>query len=156
MSMPLKPGDKAPEFTLLDQEGRSFTLSKSLKERKVRHFIFFYPKAATPGCTTQACGMRDILGDIGDTAVLGISPDKPAKQAKFDDKYGLGFPLLSDEDHAVAEAYGAWGEKSMYGKKYMGIIRSAFLVDEKGKVAHAWPKVSPKDTPTNLLKALEG
>jgi thioredoxin-dependent peroxiredoxin len=152
--MPLKPGDKAPDFTLLDQEGNPFTLSKHVKEKKVRTLIFFYPKADTPGCTTQACGMRDILGDIGDTAVLGISPDKPAKQAKFDEKYGLGFPLLADEDHAVAEAYGAWGEKSMYGKKYMGIIRSAFLVDEKGKIAEAWPKVSPKDTPANLLKAL--
>ena len=127
---------------------------KDFKGRKV--LVFFYPKADTPGCTTQACGMRDILGDIGDTAVLGISPDKPAKQAKFDDKYGLGFPLLADEDHAVAEAYGAWGEKSMYGKKYMGIIRSAFLVDEKGKVQEAWSKVSPKDTPANLLKSLKG
>ncbi len=154
--MPLKPGDKAPDFTLIDQDGNTVTLSKSLKERKVRHFIFFYPKADTPGCTTQACGMRDIIGDIGDTAVVGISPDKPTKQAKFDEKYGLGFPLLADEDHAVAEAYGAWGEKSMYGKKYQGIIRSAFLVDEKGKIEQAWPKVSPKDTPANLLKALQG
>jgi len=152
--MPLEPGDKAPDFTLLDQEGNPFTLSKSLKERKVWHFLFFYPKADTPGCTTQACGMRDIIGDIGDTAVLGISPDKPAKQAKFDEKYGLGFPLLADEEHAVAEAYGAWGEKSMYGKKYMGIVRSAFLIDETGKIQEAWPKVSPKDTPANLLKTL--
>lgn len=152
--MPLEPGDKAPDFTLLDQDGNSFTLSQSLKQRKVWHFIFFYPKADTPGCTTQACGMRDIIGDIGDTAVLGISPDKPAKQAKFDEKYGLGFPLLADEEHAVAEAYGAWGEKSMYGKKYMGIIRSAFLIDETGKIQEAWPKVSPKDTPANLLKTL--
>ncbi|MEO7571680.1 MAG: thioredoxin-dependent thiol peroxidase [Acidimicrobiales bacterium] len=152
--MPLKPGDKAPDFTLLDQEGNPFTLSKSLNERKVGHFIYFYPKADTPGCTTQACGMRDVLGDIGDTAVLGISPDKPAKQAKFDEKYGLGFPLLADEDHAVAEAYVAWGEKKMYGKTYQGIIRSAFLIDEAGNVSHAWPKVSPKDTPANLLKSL--
>lgn len=152
--MPLEPGDKAPDFTLLDQDGNSFTLSQSLKQRKMWHFLFFYPKADTPGCTTQACGMRDIIGDIGDTAVLGISPDKPAKQAKFDEKYGLGFPLLADEEHAVAEAYGAWGEKSMYGKKYMGIIRSAFLIDETGKIQEAWPKVSPKDTPANLLKTL--
>lgn len=152
--MPLKPGDKAPDFTLLDQHGEPFTLSKSLKQRKVWHLIFFYPKADTPGCTTQACGMRDILGDIGETAVLGISPDKPVKQAKFDEKYGLGFPLLADEDHAVAEAYGAWGEKSMYGKKYLGIIRSAFLIDEEGNIEQAWPKVSPKDTPANLLKSL--
>jgi peroxiredoxin Q/BCP len=152
--MPLKPGDKAPDFTLLDQHGKPFTLSKSLKQRKTWHLIYFYPKADTPGCTTQACGLRDVLGDIGDTAVLGISPDAPAKQKRFDDKYGLGFPLLSDEDHAVADAYGAWGEKSMYGRKFMGIVRSAFLVDEKGKIDEAWPKISPKDTPANLLKAL--
>jgi peroxiredoxin Q/BCP len=88
--------------------------------------------------------------------VIGMSPDKPAKQKKFDEKYSLGFPLLADEDHAVAEAYGAWGEKSMYGKKYMGIIRSAYLVDEKGAIAEAWPKVSPKDTPKKLLAALAG
>ncbi len=152
--MALSPGDKAPDFTLLDQSGEPFALSTSLKTRKVRHFIFFYPKADTPGCTTQACGLRDILGDIGDTAVLGISPDKPAKQAKFDEKYGLGFSLLADEDHAVAEAYGAWGDKSMYGKTYQGIIRSAFLIDDQGTVEQAWPKVSPKDTPANLLKSL--
>jgi peroxiredoxin Q/BCP len=151
--MALSPGDKAPAFTLLDQKGDKVKLSDH-KGHKV--LVFFYPKADTPGCTTQACGMRDILGDIGDTAVLGVSPDAPAKQAKFDDKYGLGFPLLSDEDHAVADAYGAWGEKSMYGKKYQGIIRSAFLVDEAGKVEQAWPKISPKDTPANLLKSLQG
>lgn len=152
--MPLKPGDKAPDFTLLDQDGNPFTLSKHVKERKVRTLIYFYPKADTPGCTTQACGLNEILGDIGDTAVLGISPDKPSKQLKFAEKYGLGFPLLSDTDHAVAEAFGVWKEKSMYGRRYMGIERSAFLVDEKGKVAHAWYKVSPKDTAANLLKSL--
>jgi peroxiredoxin Q/BCP len=151
--MALSPGDKAPAIALLDQDGTKVDL-KTFKGRKV--LVFFYPKADTPGCTTQACGMRDILGDIGDTAVLGISPDAPAKQKKFDDKFGLGFPLLSDGDHAVADAYGAWGEKSMYGKKYQGIIRSAFLVDEQGKIAEAWPKVSPKDTPANLLKSLDG
>jgi len=140
--MPLEPGDKAPDFTLLDQDGNSFTLSQSLKQRKMWHFLFFYPKADTPGCTTQACGMRDILGDIGDTAVLGISPDKPAKQAKFDEKYGLGFPLLADEEHAVAEAYGAWGEKSMYGRTYMGAERTTVLVDASGDIVRIWPKVS--------------
>jgi peroxiredoxin Q/BCP len=98
--------------------------------------------------------MRDIAGQVGDTAVLGISPDKPAKQAKFDAKYGLGFPLLADDDHAVADAFGVWGEKRMYGKKYMGIIRSAFLVDEDGRIARAWYNVKPKDTATNLLAAL--
>ena len=155
---PLKPGDKAPDFTLLDQNGEKVTLSKVLKDRRGMALIYFYPKADTPGCTTQACGLRDVMPDLtkSDVAVLGISPDKPEKQKKFDDKYGLGVPLLADEDHAVAEAYGAWGEKSMYGKKYQGIIRSAFLVDEKGKIEQAWPKVSPKDTVTNLLKAIKG
>jgi peroxiredoxin Q/BCP len=154
--MPLKPGDKAPDFTLLDQNGEPFSLSKSLKARKVWHLIYFYPKADTPGCTTQACGLRDAKPELGDTVVLGISPDKPAKLEKFDTKYDLGFPLLSDEDHAVSEAYDVWAEKSMYGRKYMGIVRSAFLVDEKGKIAQAWYKVSPKDTVTNLLQALAG
>jgi peroxiredoxin Q/BCP len=116
--------------------------------------VFFYPKADTPGCTTQACGLRDVAGDVGDTAIVGISPDKPAKQAKFDEKYGLGFPLLADEDHAVAESFGVWVEKSMYGRKYMGIERSAFLVDEKGKLAQTWYKISPKDTPLRLVEAL--
>jgi thioredoxin-dependent peroxiredoxin len=146
-------GATAPAFNLADQEGEKLRLS-SLKGRKV--LVYFYPKADTPGCTTQACGLRDVLGDIGDTVVIGISPDEPARLRKFDDKYSLGFPLLADPDHAVAEKYGVWGEKSMYGKKYMGIIRSAFLVDEKGKIAEAWPKISPKDTPKNLLKALQG
>ncbi len=149
--MPLNPGDKAPALKLTDQAGNTVQL-KDFQGQKV--FIFFYPKADTPGCTTQACGMRDVLGDIGEIVVLGVSPDLPAKQAKFDEKYGLGFPLLSDEDHALAEAYGVWGEKSMYGKKYMGIVRSAFLIDESGRIAEAWLKVSPKDTPANLLKTL--
>src|SRR5437016_2222788 len=152
--MPLKPSDKAPDFTLLDQHGEPFMLSKSLKQRKVWHLIYFYPKADTPGCTAQACGLRDVSGQIGDTAVVGISPDPPGRQEKFDKKYGLGFPLLADEDHAVADAYGTWGEKSLYGKKYMGIIRSAFLIDPKGKLEQAWYKVSPKDTAANLLEAL--
>ncbi len=124
----------------------------SLKGRNV--LVFFYPKSDTPGCTTQACGLRDIASDIGDTVVLGVSPDKPEKLAKFDEKYSLGFTLLSDPDHEIAEKYGVWTEKSMYGKKFMGIQRSAFLVDENGKIAAAWPKISPKDTPTNLLTAL--
>ncbi len=116
--------------------------------------VFFYPKADTPGCTQQACGLRDVAGQVGDTQIIGISPDAPAKQAKFDTKYGLGFPLLADTEHTVAEAYGVWKEKSMYGRTYMGIERSAFLIDEKGKVAQAWYKISPKDTPVKLLEAL--
>ena len=149
----LAAGDKAPAISLLDQHGDAVKLS-SFKGRKV--LVYFYPKADTPGCTTQSCALRDIAGDIGDTAILGISPDLPAKQLKFDEKYSLGFPLLSDPEHAVSEAYGVWGEKKNYGRTYMGIIRSAFLVDEKGKLAEVWFKVSPKDTPTKLLKALEG
>ena len=98
--------------------------------------------------------MRDIAFEIGDTAIVGVSPDKPAKQAKFDTKHGLGYPLLSDEDHAVAQSYDVWREKSMYGKKYMGVLRSAFLVDEDGRVEQAWYKVSPADTATNLLAAI--
>ena len=91
---------------------------------------------------------------MGNTTIVGISPDPPSRQARFDEKYGLGFTLLSDEDHQVAEAYGVWGERSMYGRTYMGIIRSAFLVDEKGRVAGAWYKISPADTPKRLLEAL--
>jgi len=147
----LKRGDKAPDFALLDQNGQTLRL-KDFRGRRV--LAYFYPKADTPGCTTQACELRDASPRIGDTAVLGISPDPPKRQAKFDEKYGLGFPLLSDEDHSVAEAYDVWGEKKNYGRTYMGIIRSAFLIDEKGKVAEAWYKVSPKDTAGNLLKAL--
>ena len=152
--MPLEPGDTAPDFTLTDQHGQPFSLKQSLKEKKAPHLVYFYPKADTGGCTAQACGLRDAAGQIGDTVVVGISPDPPAKQARFDAKHGLGFTLLADEDHAVADAYGAWGEKSMYGKKYMGVVRSAFLVDGRGKVRQSWYKVSPKDTATNLLGAL--
>jgi len=118
--------------------------------------VYFYPKADTPGCTTQACGLNEILGDIGDTAVVGISPDQPKKQRKFADKFGLGFPLLSDPDHAVAEAFDVWQERSMYGRRYMGILRSAFLIDEQARIEQAWYKVSPKDTPANLLAAVRG
>jgi peroxiredoxin Q/BCP len=123
----LKPGSKAPKIELLDQDGKSFSLAKMGKKKVL---VYFYPKADTPGCTTQSCGLRDILGDIGRTAVVGISPDTPAKQKKFDDKYELGFPLLADTEHTVAEAYKVWKEKSMYGRKYMGIERSAFLIQD--------------------------
>ena len=112
-------------------------------------------QSASPGCTNQACGLRDIASELGDTAIVGISPDLPEKQANFDQKYTLGYPLLSDPEHTTAEAYGVWGEKKLYGRAFMGIIRSAFLIDEKGKVAEAWYKISPKDTPIKLLKALD-
>jgi peroxiredoxin Q/BCP len=141
----LEPGDKAPPFSLKDQQGNTVTLS-DFKGRKL--LIYFYPKANTPGCTTQSCNVRDARDTFSksNTAVIGVSPDKPEAQKKFDDKFGLGFPLLADTDHAMAEAYGVWGEKSMYGKKYFGIVRSSFLIDEKGRVEGAWYKVSPADT----------
>ena len=144
-------GAKAPTFTLPRDGGDTLSLA-DFKGRKL--VLYFYPKADTPGCTQQACGLRDILPKVGDTSVVGISPDKPGKQLKFDEKYGLGFPLLADEDHTIAEAYDVWQEKSMYGRKYMGILRSAFLVGENGKIEQAWYKVSPKDTATNLIKSL--
>ena len=149
----LKPGDKAPAFALLDQDGNKVKLA-DFKGRMV--LVYFYPKADTPGCTAQSCGLRDVSGQVGDTAIVGISPDPPKRQKKFDEKYGLGFPLLADEDHAVAEAYDVWTEKSMYGRTYMGILRSAFLVDEKGKIAEAWYKISPKDTSARLVESVTG
>ena len=149
----LTVGDPAPSFSLLDQNGDTVD-SSSLKGRRV--LVYFYPRADTPGCTTQACGLRDVLGQVGDTAVIGISPDKPAALAKFDTKYGLGFTLLSDVDHSVAEAFGVWQEKKLYGKVSMGIVRSAFLVGPDGRLEQVWYKISPKDTPTNLLEAIGG
>jgi peroxiredoxin Q/BCP len=149
----LKIGDKAPPFKLMDQNGKALKLS-DLKGKKV--LLYFYPKADTPGCTKQACSVRDAAPDlkVDGVAAIGISPDKPEKQKKFDEKHGLGFPLLSDEDHAIAKAYGVWGEKKMYGKSYEGIIRSSFLIDEKGTILDAWYKVSPADTVPNVRKAL--
>jgi peroxiredoxin Q/BCP len=150
----LKVGDKAPLFTLENQRGEKVRLS-GFKGKSV--VIYFYPKADTPGCTTQSCALRDASEDFAglDAVVLGISPDAPSRLLKFDDKYSLGFELLADEDHSVAEAWGAWGEKSMYGKKYMGIIRSAFVVDPKGKIAGVFYKVSPKDTVGSVIKTLK-
>ena len=148
----LKTGDKAPDIALLDQNSKKVSL-KDFAKKKV--LVYFYPKADTPGCTTQSCLLRDIRKDIGKTAIVGISPDEPAKQLKFDKKFGLGFTLLADTEHKVAKAYKVWKKKSMYGREYMGLERSAFLIDEKGKILHAWYKISPKDTPTNLLEALD-
>jgi len=126
---------------------------KEFAKRKV--LVYFYPKADTPGCTQQSCLLSEIKGEIGRTAIIGISPDSPARQLKFDAKYELGFPLLADEEHVVAKAYKVWKKKSMYGREYMGIERSAFLIDGNGKILHAWYKISPKDTPKFLLEALE-
>lgn len=149
----LEPGDKAPSFRLKDQDGNTVRLS-DFKGRKL--LVYFYPKADTPGCTTQSCEVRDARPALArrDVDVVGISPDPPDRQKKFDDKYELGFPLLSDPDHAVADLFGAWGEKSMYGKTYEGILRSSFLIDERGKVLEAWYKISPKKTVPNAERAL--
>ncbi len=149
----LTSGDTAPAFELEDQEGNKIKLD-DFRGRKL--LLYFYPKADTSGCTKQACSIRDSGVELSGrgVAALGISPDKPDKQKKFDQKYGLGFPLLSDADHSVADAYGAWGEKSMYGKTYEGIIRSSFLIDGEGKIVQAWYKVQPADTVPNALGAL--
>lgn len=132
----LAPGDAAPEFSLPDADGNEVSLS-SLRGQRV--IIYFYPAAMTPGCTKQACDFRDSLSSLGAAgfAVLGISPDSPAKLAKFREKEALTFPLLSDPDHAVEQAYGAYGEKMLYGKKSVGVIRSTFVVDPDGKIEKA-------------------
>jgi peroxiredoxin Q/BCP len=148
----LKAGDRAPAIALFDQHGKKRTL-KEFAKRKV--LVYFYPKADTPGCTQQSCLLSEIKDDIGRTVIIGISPDEPKKQLKFDTKYSLGFPLLADTEHAVAKAYKVWKKKSMYGREYMGIERSAFLIDGTGKILNAWYKISPKDTPKFLLEALE-
>lgn len=148
----LKPDDKAPAFSLFDQNSKKVSL-KDFLGRKV--ILYFYPKADTPGCTEQSCLLRDIRKSIGKTVILGVSPDDSAKQLKFDNKFELGFKLLADTDHEVAKLFKVWQKKSMYGREYMGIVRSAFLINEKGRIEQAWYKISPKDTPKNLLKALE-
>jgi thioredoxin-dependent peroxiredoxin len=155
MGIALKIGDKAPLFKLADQNGKLVSL-KDFAGRKL--LVYFYPKASTPGCTTQSCAVSESLASLKGAGVeaVGISPDDSAAQLKFDKKYNLGFPLLADTEHKVSEAYGVWGEKSMYGKKYMGIIRSAFLIDERGKLLAVAYKVSPAETVPIAWKALEG
>jgi peroxiredoxin Q/BCP len=149
----LAAGDSAPDFTLRDQNGDEVTLS-DLRGSKV--VVYFYPRADTPGCTTQACGVRDRSDEYAAAGarVLGISPDEVEAIDKFAGKYDLGFTLLADPDHAVAEEWGAWGEKSMYGKKYLGVLRSTFIVDADGKIAKVFPKVQPKKHDDLVLKAL--
>ncbi|HWV15990.1 MAG TPA: thioredoxin-dependent thiol peroxidase [Cellvibrio sp.] len=139
-----KIGKPAPDFTLLDQNGKSVTLKQFRGKSNV--VIYFYPKASTPGCTTQACGIRDSALDLRaiNTVVLGISPDAPVKLQKFDSKYGLDFTLLSDEDHAVAEAYGVWALKKFMGREFMGVVRSSFLVDIEGQLRYIFEKVNTK------------
>jgi peroxiredoxin Q/BCP len=150
----LEKGADAPDFDLEDQGGNRVTLH-DFRGKKL--LVYFYPRADTPGCTKQACSIRDSRTDLRDAGIayVGISPDTPDKQKKFDDKYNLEFPLLADTDHRVAEAYGAWGEKSIYGIKKIGITRSSFLIDEGGKIIDRWYSVKPLDTVPKALKAVQ-
>lgn len=149
----MNEGDQAPDFELLDQDANPVKLSDHAGETVV---LYFYPRADTPGCTTQACGIRDRSAEYeaAGATVIGISPDEPAALRKFADKHALDFTLVGDPDHSVAEAYGTWVEKSMYGKKYMGVERSTFIVDGDGKVARILRKVQPKKHDDLVLKAL--
>ncbi len=151
----LKPGDQAPEFELQSDSGHAVRLS-DLRGDKV--ILYFYPKDNTSGCTTEACEFRDQFPDIQrhGAVVLGVSPDSVASHQKFKAKYELPFTLLSDRDHAVAEAYGAWGEKKMYGKTYQGILRTTYLIDEQGVIEEVFQKVKPKGHGEQVLRALGG
>ncbi len=149
----MNEGDVAPDFELLDQDGKPVKLSDHAGRTVV---LYFYPRASTPGCTTQACGIRDRRADYdaAGATVIGVSPDDPAALRKFADAQSLDFTLVGDPDHSVAEAYGTWVEKSMYGKKYMGVERSTFIVDGDGKIARVLRKVQPKKHDDLVLKAL--
>lgn len=149
----VEKGSPAPDFTLPSDQDGDITLS-ALRGKKV--VLYFYPKDNTSGCTAQACELRDAMPrfDGIDAVILGVSPDSVKSHSNFREKYALNFPLLADQDHAVAEAYGVWKEKSMYGRKYMGIERSTFLIDEKGVVLEAWRKVKPKGHADLVAEAL--
>ena len=151
----LEPGSPAPDFTLVDQDERPVSLH-DLRGRAV--VLFFYPAAMTPGCTTEACGLRDLHEEIraAGAAVVGISPDPPSKHAKFREKYGLPFLLLSDAERKAIDSYGAWGEKKLYGKPVHGVIRSTFIIDGKGVVRKVFPKVSPAGHAAEIVEALAG
>jgi len=150
----LSPGDPAPDFDLLDQHGKKVRLADFTEQILL---LYFYPQADTPGCTTQSCSIRDALPDLASlgVAAAGVSPDRPEDQLAFDRKYSLGFPLLADPDHAVADAYGAWGERTYKGRTYLGIIRSAFLIDGSGTIRRTFYGVKPEDTVPEARRALE-
>lgn len=146
-------GEEAPDFTLTDQNGKPVTLSELRGQPVV---LYFYPRAATPGCTTQACSIRDNSNEYArfNARVLGVSPDSVEDIRAFADDQSLDFTLLADPDHKVTETYGAWGERSMYGNKFMGVIRSTWLIDPEGRVAAVFPKIQPKQHDKKVLKAL--
>ena len=150
----LKPGDKAPLFTLPSDGGGEVSLAR-LRGRSV--VLYFYPKDDTSGCTTESCELRDSWKAVqaAGATILGVSPDGVASHDKFKAKFRLPFPLLADEDHAVAAAYGAWGEKSMYGRKYQGILRTTFIIDGKGKIVTVFERVKPKGHAAQVLEALD-
>jgi peroxiredoxin Q/BCP len=157
IGMAIQEGAKAPKIELLTDKDEKLSLSALTKAGK-NVVVYFYPKSDTPGCTTEACEFRDAHAKFArtDTVVLGISPDPVKAQAKFQAKFDLPFTLLADTDHAVAEAYGVWVEKSMYGKKYMGVERSTFLVGPDGKIKKIWHKVKPAGHAAEVLAALQG
>lgn len=152
--MPIQEGTAVPNDEVLTDAGESFRLSDLHGKNVV---LYFYPKADTPGCTTEACEFRDYSEKFGkiDTVIVGVSPDTPKAQAKFKTKYGLPFTLLADVDHKLADAFGVWGEKSMYGKKYMGVARTTFLIGKDGKIAKVLAKVKPAGHAEQVLEALE-
>lgn len=151
----LEIGDAAPPFTLRDQHDRTVRL-EDFRDRRV--LVYFYPAADTPGCTIQSCDLRDRRQDLSDLGVdvVGISPDDPSSQLVFDRKYGLGFPLLADEDHAVAERWGTWAERERNGRRSFGIVRSSFLVGQDGRIERAWYGVKPDETVPQALAAISG
>ena len=155
MSNDLSTGDAAPDFTTATDTGEILSLS-DLRGKKV--VLYFYPKDDTPGCTKQACGFRDRYADFEahGALVLGVSPQGEGSHAKFRAKYDLPFTLLVDEDHKIAETYGVWGEKKMYGRSYMGVTRSHFVIDEAGTIVDAQAKISPKESPTKALASVSG
>lgn len=149
----IKVGEKAPAFKTVDQDGKTVSL-KDFSGKSV--ILYFYPRDDTPGCTVEACSFRDHFADFKKkgAVVLGVSPDSAKSHTKFITKFQLPFTLLADEDHAICEAYGVWMEKSMYGKKYMGVQRSTFIIDPAGKMKAVFPKVKPEEHVAEVLKAL--
>lgn len=151
--MSIKEGSKAPEFTAVDQNGEKVKLSSFKGKKNI--VLYFYPKDMTPGCTVEACDFRDNLRNFKTTEILGISPDPAERHQRFIEKYQLSFTLLSDTDHKVADLYGVWQEKSLYGKKFMGIVRSTFIIDKEGVIRKIFPKVKVKGHVQAVLETLK-